>query len=163
MTTSKTNALAKLLCDFCFETMQGHESGFYKLHQIKKLPIADLLGDEMIILIKNVTLYYLNDAYKSLILKSDPFILDKFDAMCKINNHSEICLLNIIALTIINIHVNLNRSKLDITSYDTYMNGIRDQLDSEFTSILNTLTNSISHTCTGIDISTCNPNEPMFF
>lgn len=143
--------------------MTGHESGFYKLYQIKKLPIGNLLGDEMIILIKNVTLFYLNDAYKSLILKSDSYILDKFNAMCKINNHSEICLLNIIALTIINIHVNLDRSKFNITSYDTYMKSVGDQLDVEFTSVLNTLENSISHTYTGIDISTCNPNEPMVF
>jgi hypothetical protein len=163
MTTSKTNALAKLLCDFCFETITGHESGFYKLNQIKKLPVANIVGDEMIILIKNVTLFYLNDAYKSLILKSDPYILAKFDAMCKINNHSEICLLNIIALTIINIHADLDRSQFDITSYDTYMKSVRDQLAFRFESVLNVLTNSISHTCTGIDISTCDPNEPMFF
>ena len=161
MTESSTNALAKLICDFCFETMQGHESGMYKFLPTQDLD--DLLTPNMIFVIKDATLNYLNEAYKSLILKSDPYIQDKFDAMCKVNGHSEICLLNIIAAFIMNIHISLDRSKFDISSYDTYMQSVMVQLNAKRETSLDTLSKSISHKCTGTDISTCDPNQPMFF
>ena len=163
--TMAATALAKLLREFCFNTVTGHESGIYKgIYQgLIPMPIGTLREEKILIIIKDLTINYLNGAYVSLIKKDDPYILNKFDAMCKINGHSAICLLNIIMVFIMGTHSKLDRSTLDIRSYDSYMCCIKSQLDAMREPTLEILVRSISHTCTGTDISTCDPSEPMFY
>ena len=157
--------LAQLLCNFCFSTIQGHESGLYKGIKMKTLNanIKILQTETTLNIIKNITAHYLNKAYISLIKKDDPYIIEKFNEMTKINNHSAICLLNIIMAFIMDIHSSLNRSILDISSYDLYMKSVMNQVNSKYEDCLNALYKSISHECQGIDIKTCNPYEPLFF
>jgi hypothetical protein len=42
------------------------------------------------------------------------------------------------------------------------MANIKAQLLSMKNYVVNELVDKISHTCTGIDINTCDPNKPMF-
>ena len=156
--------LAKLICDFCFETIRGHESGLYKAINTGLLDIGinTLLTPNMKPIIMNITANYLNNAFVSLIKRNDPYIIEKFDAMCKIKNHSVICLLHIIMAFIQKVHFSLDRTKLDISSYENYMKSVSSQLDPIVEETLNSLIKSISHQCNGIDIKTCDPNIPLF-
>jgi hypothetical protein len=154
--------LAILLRDFCFSTICGHESAFYKMFVKRQEDLNNLKEGGMSNFIKFATANYLNGAYVSLIKKNDPYIIEKFGEMCQINNHSAICLLNIIAVVILKVHTSLDRKLFNINSYELYMGSISQQLNIESRRILEKLTKNVSHQCHGTDISTCDPNKPMF-
>lgn len=155
-------SLPILISNFCFETIQGHESGMYKVLATQNS--LDILKDTRALgFIKHATINYLNAAYVSLIKKNDPYIVNKFDEMCKIHHHSSVCLLNVIMLILTSVHYSLDRSKLNVTSYNAYMKSLQNQLDAVKDVTIKSITNSISHECHGIDISTCDPYKPMFF
>ena len=159
----KNKQLARLICQFCESTMLGHESGFYKAcGSLIPVPRDKLKTGMFLPLIRDATCSYLNNTYRSLIIKNDPYIIQKFGEMQSVNHHSAICLLNIIAMIIMNVHFNLDRENLDITSYDKYMESIKAQINDKLKEMNGKLTSTISHECHGVDISTCNPNEPMF-
>lgn len=150
--------------EFVFNTIMGHESGFYKMTMMgKMLTKEDLKKDEkMHGMIAFAIVSYLNDAYRSLILKNDPYFLEHFNNMAKHKNHSMICLLNIVFVVLQTIHMNFDRSKLDITSLESYKASVMSQLIQRKTEITPKLIDMMSHECKGIDIKTCDPNEPMF-
>lgn len=162
---TEINELALLVCDFCFSTIQGHESGIYKSLKMNmiNLSLDTLRTNQMLGFFTGATMNYLNGAYVSLIKRNDTYIMEKFDAMCKISNHSVICLLNIIMVFIMEIHSSLDRSKLNISSYELYIKSVMSQLNSKYEESLLTLGKSLSHSCNGIDIKTCDPNKPLFF
>lgn len=56
-----------------------------------------------------------------------------------------------------------DRILFDITSYEKYMNSVENVLDTCKKFLVSELPDMISHTCSGIDIKTCNPNEPLFY
>lgn len=156
-------SLPELIVDFCHETIIGHESAFYKVFAIKEKSPAILTSIQITGLIASATVTYLNNIYVSLITQNDPTtITEKFESMCKINNHSAICLLNIICTMITNLHLNFDREKLDTKTYDTYMMTVKKQLENTFASTIEILNKSISHQCGGIDIRTCDPTKLMF-
>ena len=105
---------------------------------------------------------YLNAAYRSLIREDDPYILEQFNKMANCMNHSKICLLNIVFYVIMSIHPNFDRSKFDTSSYEAYMEGVNQQLDSMLLGATGALMQSVSHQCNGMDIKTCDPNDDMF-
>lgn len=158
---AEINPLAKLLSDFCFNTIMGHESGMYKA--LKGESMDTLRTEVTKSMIQLVTVDYLNKIFVSLIVNDDPYVVNKFDEMRKINNHSPICLLTIMMVYIMEIHLSLDRTKLDISTYEKYMDSVLLQLTPKFEEALNKLSGSISHKCTGIDIKTCNPALPLFF
>lgn len=177
--------LAQLICDFCFETILGHESGMYEEYEMQNQPFETLCAN-MDSAIRDYTMEYLNKVYKSLILKNDKHIQDKFDAMCKISiltpvkknftkkkkksnlkpiskPHSAICLLKIIAVFIIDTHMDLDRGKFDITAdHEEYMLSIMEQLNVIISPSLDTLVERITHICEDDDISKYNANVPLF-
>jgi hypothetical protein len=156
-----SDRLATLVHEFCFNTICGHESGFYKFFVMKDLDLDALKGD-MSNMIKFTTANYLNSAYKSLIKKDDEYIIEKFGEMMQINNHSAICLLNIISAVILDVHIDLDRKLLNTKSYQLYMGSLQQQLTTKSQHILDILVKNLSHSCTGTDISTCDPDKPMF-
>lgn len=157
-------SLAKLICDFCFDTIIGHNSGVYKSFMMKKeLDINYLRSPLILTLLSSATMNYLNNAYSSLIRKDDPYIINKFNEMCVIKNHSKICLLNIIFAIILQIESDIDRAKLDIDSYEKFMESLRKQTTNMYTATWEKLSNIVSHECHGEDIEKCDPNKPMFY
>lgn len=150
--------------DFCKNTIVGHESGLYKsIHQgLMRLSPESLKDEAMIGPITLLTMNYMNSAYRSLILKNDKYIMTQFEEMQKLHNHSAICLLNIIFFLLINLHSSLARSQFNLSSYDDYMQCVDIGLEKALFKYHKELINKLSHTCTGIDITTCNPNEDLF-
>lgn len=183
---SPNEELAQLICDFCFETILGHESGVYEECEMLDVPL-DILCSNRDSAIREYTSAYLNKVYTSLILKNDKYIHDKFDAMCKINtiavqpkkiftkkkkknnskkiskSHSAICLLKIMAIFIIDTHMNLDRSKFNIIEdHEEYILSVMDQLNVIIKPSLNTLMQKIEHICEDPAINKCDAKVPLF-
>lgn len=149
--------LKKLMEDFICRTIDGFESGIWKARKmadhIKKLKISEL---NMFILSFNIK--YFNDAYKSLILKNDSYIMESFKKMTQLHDHSEICLLIIMFAHSMQIINNMDRSKIDSLNYQQYMEDIMKQ-----TSKLSKINADMAHECHGEDISKCDPNVDLFY
>ncbi len=162
-TNEKKLKMANIMIEFINNTISGHESGFYKMYYFNDSEnINTLKYNAMDGMITSSAVNYLNQAYKSLIRENDPYFLKYFKGMAKVMNHSYICLLNIVFVTLINVHRNIDRSKLDIDTYDKYMESIESQLEELLEKIKGTIIQSISHKCTGDDIKNCDPNDDLF-
>jgi hypothetical protein len=134
-----------------YNTILGTESAMYKkLKEHVKSPMMNSF------VIQNICKYH-NYAYKSLILDSDKYIFDEFGRMNEISGHSYICLLNITLNLCLLVEEKLDRNLLDDSTYDNYMNVVRNYV-KEILKVMN-LEKFISHKCTGIDIKSCNPDE----
>ena len=149
--------LSTLIRKFCFNTIRGHESGLYKSALYRDIMQTDMA----VIILAHITIEYLNGCYKSLILRNDKYVIDVFDDMQKIDNHSVICLLHIILETIKMVHFRFDRNKLDMTNYDCYMISVDKELTDKI-KIVDKLEEILSHKCNGIDIKTCDPTKPLF-
>lgn len=152
-----TPTLEDLIVDFCLKTVTGMESGFYKTFAKENTLIltTNVLQDT----INDFLIRYLNQVYRSLIVHDDEYITEVFDRM-KPFDHSFICILNIIAKLIQLLVQNMHRQLLHTESYNAYMASVKQQLyiiAYVFRSEMN-----FSHECSGADITTCNPDTPMF-
>lgn len=150
-----TDQLADLLCDFVKNTIIGQLSEFYKIGLIsngvwKKIARGAIIN-------------YYNSCYKSLILRNDIYVTENFDNFKKILGYSEICLLHILLwMTIATYKKLIETYKYESQSYSEFMTTMDNKIKNIITSIRETLKKSLSHQCTGIDITTCDPNEDLF-
>lgn len=167
--SAEANSLANAICVFVQNTISGHESGFYKMTKMANIPEHAKItitmlkdSDRMRVLIVSATANYLNAAYRSLILEDDEYILKEFNGMAKHMNHSKICLLNLVFFVLRNVHLEFDRNNLDTSTYDKYMEGVKEQIGTKLAMIRMVLITKVSHNCSGMDIKTCDPNEPMF-
>lgn len=152
--------MASLMKNFIRGSMIGTESALFKVTSTQNLSLENLKLDVTKGTILMLSIQYLNICYKSLILKDDQYVVAKFKEMTDCKKHSEICLLNIFANIMKMIIEMSDRSNLDVNSYDKYMDSVKFNLDRILDSM--PFGKNLSHECNGIDISTCDPNDPMF-
>jgi hypothetical protein len=155
--------LANLMSEFICSTICGFESGLYKSLITSGENINKIKTNQMTVILVNFNMNYYNQAYSSLIKKNDQYIVEKFGQMHKIMNHSYICLLNIMFRLTTEMLTIYDRNLLNITSYENYMKSVQAILNKCNEFLIEELPKMISHTCSGIDISTCNPDEPLFY
>lgn len=146
--------------NFIIDSMSGVESALYKSTKIQNHALEHLKQNETKSIIFMLTIKYLNICYRSLILKDDNYVIDKFNEMIKYKKHSFICLLNIYARVMQMIIEMIDRSHLEVDSYEKYMDSYNTQLlmmigTMEFEKL-------VSHDCKGIDITICDPDKPLF-
>jgi hypothetical protein len=158
-----TDKLANLMTNFICDTIRGYESGLYKSFVMNNKNMNDILTHKMTFILVNFNVKYFNNAYSSLIRNDDPYIMEKFGEMHDVINHSYICLLNILFKLTTDIITSYDRSIFNVFSYDEYMKSVDIVLETFKKVLLDELTKMISHNCNGIDITTCNPNEPLFY
>jgi hypothetical protein len=144
--------LAQLMLDFISETILGHERGLYRAG----IPVSRnvILGAAM---------NYLNGCYKSLILKDDEYVVQKFKEMTDLVGHSEVCLINIIMQILQLTHMSLDRTKIDTTSVDTLETTVKAEVGRIITPFKEKLAEGLAHVCHGEKIEDCDPNEPLFY
>jgi hypothetical protein len=154
MSSSK---LAQLMVDFTESTILGVESGMYKT-------IKHLLKENNIKQIQyGFCVEYYNSAYRSLILNNDTYFVEKFTEMHQELSHSYICLLNIIFTISLRLIDSIDRNKLDDSTYDKYIKSVQKEIKKAEFFKVEYFEPLLSHTCSGTDIKTCNPDEPLFF
>jgi hypothetical protein len=161
MSKSLSLSLSFLIKQFTINTMIGQESGLYKSLSSDETRKKLLSTNGIKAVFPEFIINYLNGCYKSLILKDDKYVTEKFTEMKSVHNHSEICLLNIIAFLISFVHNKIDRAKFNIESYDKYIISATE----EITKILDEvdLETKLNHQCNGMDIGKCDPNKPMFY
>lgn len=159
----KKEFIAETMIEFIYNTIVGHESGFFKAHESMGLEKKDLKKSESmkpIVLI--ISSNYLNVVYKSLIREDDDYVISYFHKMKNALNHSLICLLNIVYVIVIASHNDIDRTKLNINSYDKYMKNVKEQLKIILENKKEFLKDKLNHECKGINIKDCDPDEDMF-
>lgn len=152
--------LSEELSTFAMVTVKGQLSGAYK----------SAIANKNITILKNFKqMYpyfcakYLNRLYSSLIKLDDEYVINSFAKFRACSDHSEICLLHMIRSLCEGFVTLLNFEQLNYASYDKFMETSEVQLTA-FANVSNEhLQNNLNHVCNGIDISTCDPNEKLFF
>lgn len=162
--TDQSERLTSEIWTFVGNTIIGHERGMYRFLSTRGQPTQILKHpNAFALLFGGAVANYFNGAYRSLILRDDAYIMECFDKMHAICNHSYICLLNIVCTMYVEAHGSIDRSALDTSSLAQYEASVRAQLYSEILGKLRAAcAAAINHECDGIDIATCDPNEPMF-
>lgn len=162
----KTCKLAWCIVNFVHNTLKGQESGMYKIIRMGRIPnfkISDLHTPLTMTILRGAIIDYLNSCYRSLILDDDSYVLYHFKKMKKYYNHSEICLLNIIAMVIQNFHLAIDRSKFNISNIENYIESFDREFEKAILPMLIILISTLSHTCVGKNIKDCSPDSPMFY
>jgi hypothetical protein len=161
-----TDNLSSLILGFVFDTCLGQERGVYKaIHggAFSGLSVDDLKKEEPIgSILTGATADYMNGCYKSLITLDDKYIVSKFKEMTDECGHSEICLLNIIAQCIFLVYGTIIRDSLNTSSLEKYSESWEKQYRAISVGLSASMSGNLSHECKGIDIKSCNPDEPMF-
>jgi len=155
------NMFAERMLNFVMTTLRGQYSGLYKSGLVCTTPFARL---KMIHVGALVT--YFNDAYKSLIRRDDEYIVNVFNSIKKIYNHSEICLLNILFAACkkcieMTVETNLNKD----SGYQMFMACVEKELVRIVgaMSMVASFRKLATHDCHGMKIELCNPEEDMFY
>lgn len=143
--------LGDCIVNFVIDIIHGNECGLFK-SEIKITPLV----------IQLTAANYINVCYKALILKDDQYVVNKFKEMTDLKNHSEICLLNIIMQIVVMVHLNLDRTLIDISSPEALESSTRIEIIRVIDPMREIIRNVIVHECHGEKIENCDPNKPLF-
>lgn len=140
------------LIEFIYNTMCGQESGIFKsiVTNTLDIPLTTLKTPLVLELFNEAIVDYLNQCYRSLILKNDIYIIKTFEKIKNSSpekNHSYICLLNIIAYMILFFHKRIIRENLDISSYNNYMTSFTDEFNNVYSKNICELRIKFNHVC----------------
>lgn len=155
--------MANLMCDFMVNTVKGYESGIYKSFTSNNKNHEQLRSNNIKFLLIKFNIDYHNKLYRSLILKDDQYVIEELGKIHNTMNHSYICLLNILCKFTTDLITNRDRSLMNVDSYEKYMDSVCWHLEMWKSTLMKTLPSTLSHTCSGDDIATCNPDQPLFF
>lgn len=145
---------------FIKNMVMAHQSTIYKLFGATAKIRTQLM-------FRQGTINYINDVYKSLILKNDDYVISCFTKLKSSNEHSEVCICRMIlsgCMAMYNVLASLKTygktTKCD--GYDTYMAFVSSAIDSLAEKIKLNLIRSMNHKCTSVKIDTCDPDIPLF-
>ena len=159
-------SLPRLIINFCIYAIIEIESELYGSSAKSKESLAILKKVEVFELITNAMTTYMNDVYVSLIKKNDSYFIEKMENICKVCDHSTLCILHFIHVVLKSMftHMHLFRPMLNTKTYDTYMKDVKKCLHAVQDTFFNKLSQDelSSHQCETIDISKCDPNNLPF-
>lgn len=159
--------ILNLLLDFIINNfMIGQERAMYRaisgnFPSTNEFKISDLKTDNVGNIIAIFTAKYLNDCYKSVILRDDPYVVKTFDAIMAINNHSIVCLLNFIYYFIQICYKLMDRSLFNTDSLEVYSSRVNYQLGIIRFIIYKSFRGMMDHKCAGAKTSELDPNDPF--
>lgn len=151
-----TNELKANLIEFIKTTIIGFESGLYS-HLGENMK-NDYMG---LVLLQFCAEHY-NSVYKSLIIKDDKFIVEKFEQLENLSGHNCLCMIDILYRLTQKSITKLSRFNYNTTSYELLMESVKNQLDNIEWFENNELENLTSHSCTPILIENLDPNTKIF-
>lgn len=151
------------MLDFMKTTIYGHERGMAKIaFRIINHPTSSnvspayLKSEEFKLFLIGANENYFNGIFDALIAvndKADPHydqhIVDTFAGFRAILDHSPQCLALVIAYATVSAHVAIDREKLDLSSYDSYMKSVETLIEDIFKVITPDFITKINHRCEG--------------
>jgi len=163
--------------DFLVHTATGHESGLYKgtvsqlaaLQQDGSQLAALQQQDGVTAIIQAATLRFFNDTYDEMAklgagVAVAPGPAVQFHQMCASIAHSPVCIINIAFRLYLELHLKLDRSLLDVSSYDAYMASVAIALRARLAKMPRLESLFKQHECHGERV--CEPLPPgkqMFY
>ena len=145
-----SEALVKYIKEYIHSTITGFESGLYKMVKQTNPKRIKLMADRhqpFITILRDMHEEYYTRTFNSIITRNNEFVNETFGKFSKLCNHSKQCLLNILANLAVSVHFNLDRSKLDITDYESYCSTLSKEITKTM-SVIN-IAKLFEHTCTG--------------
>lgn len=165
-----SGAFTKQFLDFLLGVALGHESEFFK--NAATFSHVLIFKPPMDAMVQGVALNYFNNLYDALAYLNDHTVdapgpetqklAAVFDTLCKSINHSPVCVINIAFRLYVQVHLGLDRSLLDVSSYDAYMASVEKQCRAHpcFTVPLTAL---FQHQCAGARVcERMPPGKKMF-
>lgn len=138
--------------DYVLEVINGFESGLYKMvRQTQPLRLELLASPHhpFITIARDFYETYFTKTFNSIIKGDDLYVTKKFDEFQNLTaGHSKQCMLNILSNMIISIHFNIFREKLDYTSYERYMESLRNEIVKTWDVI--DVVKLFNHSCQGV-------------
>lgn len=113
--------------------------------------------------IPGATMDYFNLVYEGLAYKNDPYVMEKFAAMQRCCNHSQVCLINMLMRMCLSIHLGMDRAKfVRDKGYPAFMKSVTDEFNAKAPSV-ETLTPLFAHECHGEEATPLPPGQKMFY
>lgn len=142
--------LTTCIINYTVEVITGFESGLYKMLYQNNKDSLNLLCNKhqpFITIFRDLHESYYTSTYNSIVSRDDDYVTKTFDNFKKLSGHSNQCMLNILANLVVSIHFNLDRNKLDCTSYDLYMKSVNGEIHNTISLI--DISKFFDHECTG--------------
>lgn len=157
-------ALLVELKSFVKRTILAHEIEFYRrVPSMHKSNSYDTLRTDLVkTFVTGATEIYMNTLYRSLILDDDQYVTDFFNKLSALSEHTKYCLLNIVCFITINVHLNISRLHLNVSTLSDYLYSVNEQIDDNFGKMTEQINNKLDHKCLEKDIKTCDPNIKLF-
>ena len=160
-TNNNISKLAEELSNYAKSIVLGQLSGAFKHTAQQKNDVNILKNFKLVYPL--FLMNYLNIVYVSLIKKDNQTVADQFTKLKSYHNHSEVCLIHFTRMLCSEFVNAMLFDTLDYVNYDTFMMSCTLQLNILAIESVKLLEGSLSHECKGIDISTCDPNEKLFY
>ena len=152
--------LAEEMANYAKNIVLGQLSGAYKQAiQKKDINILKMFAQYYPIILVE----YLNIVYASLIKKDDKIVTDQYEKLKSYYNHSEVCLIHFTRMLCTEFVQCILFDAVDYSNYQSFMHSCTTQLNLISSESVKILEGGLTHECKGIDISTCDPNEKLFY
>lgn len=153
--------IVEAVSKYVISVISGFESGMYKMVFKMEESRTKLLSDKhqpFITIYRDLHESYFTSTFNSIINRDDEYVNKTFDNFKKLLNHSNQCLLNILANLIVSIHFNFDRNNLDCNNYNLYMMSINKEINNILSVI--DLAKLFDHECNGIPDEKLIPISP---
>lgn len=140
--------LVTAISTYISEVICGFESGMYKMVLQENKDRIKLLSNKhhpFITIFRDLHEEYYTRTCNSIVKRDNNNIVNTFDKFKKLSNHSDKCVLNILANLAVSIHFNLDRKTFTYQTHDQYMSSVKKEV-SATTSIIN-ISKLFDHVC----------------
>lgn len=123
--------LVAMISKYISSIIIGFESGMYKMVEQNNKERMKLLADKnhpFITLFRDLHEKYYTATFNSIINRGDKNVVEMFDNLKKLTNHSNRCILNILANLSVSVHFNIDRKKLIFITYDEYISSVGNEV-----------------------------------
>jgi len=123
--------LVKEITKYIEFVIVNFESGLYKMmsqNHLDRLKLLTTNKQPFITIFRDLHEEYYTRTHNAIINNDDEFVKTIFDKLHRLSNHSNKCILTILANLIVSIHFNLNRKILDHTSHDNYIKTLSKEI-----------------------------------
>ena len=143
-----SETLVKHIREYVHFIIKGFEAGLYRIIKDShptRIKLMKSNHEPFITFFRDAHEKYYTAKVNSLVTGDDKFVTETFDNFAKICNHTQRCLLTIIANIAISVHFNLDRQKLDTTNYEIYCGSVSKEV-YKVMSVIN-IAKLFEHTC----------------
>lgn len=150
------------LIEFSQHVILDHMESLYNTYSLyinnKFFPIAIYK-----LLVSSIMEYY-NLVFRSLIVKDDTELINRFQNLTSLYKHKAICLINILfqlSLSFLH-HVMEDHHKFNKESLQDYISDIHDCMTNNINEKKEKIAENIKHECNGLNLDECDSDKPLF-